>query len=348
MKTVRAADNRQILYSVCLQKPGTVLVRTGDEINRGDSIAETRLPERFLVYDVVNQLKLPPNAVDRHIHRLVGESFVAGDVIAQKPGLFSRIFRARQDGKVVSIRDGKVVLALGQAVETIAAPFPGVITEIIHEQGAVIETFGAVTEGVLGGSGSAVGELTFSKLGLDDRKRLEDETSFTGKICYCESLEHVQQLKAVLQADLAGLVLGSISARVYERLRGSTLPWLLLGGFGTFELNGKTRAVLESMKGQTVYLLGNHSDQPPTLLCPKHQENQAQDRLNHQASQALKVGAKVRLWGQPYQGRNGEIIELPREFEPSACGESILPVVVKLTEELTVRVPIENLVIVSD
>jgi hypothetical protein len=348
MKTMRVSNHRQVLYPISLPKPGTVLVRTGDEVKCGDVLAETRLPERFLVYDVVNQLKLDPHEVERRIHRLVGESFVAGDVIAQKPGLFSRLFRARQNGKVVSIRDGKVVLALGEMVETVSAPFPGVITELIYERGAVIATVGSVLEGVLAGDGQGAGELVISKLELDRHKRLVDGDAIRDKICFCETLNHAQLLIALVEAGVAGLVLGSISPTVYASLQNSKLAWLLLGGFGTFELDSQTLALMETMKGEMVYLLDAQSGQPPMLLRIADQAEEVQDLFTAQEGQDLRVGAKVKLWGQPYQGRVGEVIELPEEPAESSCGGSIMLVVVKLTNELTVRVPVENLVKILD
>lgn len=348
MKTLRISSHRQVLYPVSLPKPGTVLVRAGDEVKRGDVLAETRLPERFLVYDVVNQLKLDPHEAERHIHRLVGESFVAGDVIAQKPGFFSRLFRARQDGEVVSIRDGKVVLAFGESVETISAPFPGIVSELIHERGAIIATVGTVVEGVLAGDGQAAGKLVFSTLELDRSKQLMDEDSIRGKICFCETLNHARLLTALVEAGAAGLVLGSISPAAYPNLRHSKLPWLLLGGFGTFELDSQTLAVMETTKGEMVYLLEAQSGQPPMLLAIADQEAEAQDLFTQPEGHELRVGSKVKLWGQPYQGRIGEVIELPEEPEESAWGGSIMPVVVRLTDELTVRVPVENLVKLLD
>ena len=60
------------------------------------------------------------------------------------------------------------------------------------------------------------------------------------------------------------------------------------------------------------------------------------------------VGSKVKLWVQPYLGCVGEVIELPEHSEESACGGSIVPVVVKLTDELIVRVPEENLLKLLD
>lgn len=347
MKTIRISKHCQVLCLVQLQKPGTVLVLTGDGVKRGDVIAESKLPERFLVYDVVNQLKLEPQQVEKHIHRQVGESFNAGDVIAQKPGMFSRLFRARQNGKVVSIRDGKIVLALGGTSETALAPFPGVITELIHGRGAVIATGGAVVEGVLASTGETAGELVFPSLELDRRKRLADADTVKGKICFCETLNHPQLLTVLAEAGAIGLVLGSISPDVYTSLRNSDLPWLLLGGFGMVELDSLTLSVVETMKDETVYLVRAQVGQPAMLLCIKDNETEAQDLFKQQKTD-LEVGSKVKLWGQPYEGRIGEVVELPEELEESACGGSITPVVVRLTEELIVRVPVENLMKILD
>ncbi len=348
MKTMRASTNCQLLYPVCLQALGTVVVRTGDEVQRGDIIAETRLPERFLVYDVMNQLKLSSSNVEKYIHRLVGESFVPGDVIAQKPGLFSRLFRARQNGKVVSIRDGKIGLALGEAIETVSAPFPGVITEIIYQRGAVIAALGSVAEAILSGNKPATGELIFTRLDLDHRKHLENEAVLAGKIVFCQSIEHVQQLTALIEAEPIGLVLGSVSPRVYKNLRNSKMPWLLLGGFGIHELDSQTLSILDLMRGETVYLVEARTDYPPMLVCLKNLDEKSPDLFSQHEDKEVRIGSRVKLWGQPYQGRVGWVIELPKEPEESACGEMMMPVVVRLTDELTVRVPQENLVKMVD
>lgn len=343
MKTLRVSKHCQLLYHVKLSKPGVVLVLTGDEVITGDVLAETRLPERFLVYDVVNQLKLPTKNTDPYIHRMTGESFVAGDVIAQKSGVFSRLFRAKQAGKVVSIRDGKIVLALGEAIQSVTAPFPGIVSELIHERGAVVATTGSVIEGVLAGCDGAAGELIFPSLELDRRKRVSDGDSLWGRICFCKSLNHPQVLSALVDAGVGGLVLGAISPTVHTKLRSLKVPWLLLGGFGDLELDEGTLAVLDCMKGQLVYLLHAQYDQPPMLLCITSQSGTTPNLFGQQNLRAMEVGARVKLWDEPYQGRVGEVIELSEQPVDNPFGGNYFSAVVRLNDEISVRVPIDNL-----
>lgn len=347
MRTQRVSKRHQILYPLSLNKPGKVLVRTGDAVSQGDVIAETHLPERFLVYDIVNQLKVKPKEVDKYIYRLNGEPFVAGDVIAQKPGLFSRLFRAKQDGKVVSIRDGKVVLALGEAVESLTAPFSGVVSELIAGRGAVIAAVGAVVEGLAGGGENAYGEFVHSRLEFDRNNRLEDAENLAGKICYCETVGHVSLIRALEAAEVCGLVIGTLEPETFQALNASGLPWILLSGFGAAELDQDTLDILLSMSGKQVHLLKETEGQATQLFCPSD-ETDAPNLFTVQAESTLNLGDRVKLFGQPYLGRVGEVVDIGDENETAASGIRYRAVVVKLIDEISVRVPIENLVKLLD
>jgi hypothetical protein len=50
-----------------LSQPGTVLVRTGQEVKVGDVLAEAVIPQEFQVFDVINHLRIPPNLSLIHI-----------------------------------------------------------------------------------------------------------------------------------------------------------------------------------------------------------------------------------------------------------------------------------------
>ncbi len=141
------ACDQQILRSYTLPFTGSVLVRNGQEVEAGQPVAEIQMPERYQVFDAINGLKINPKNIDRHIERLVGEPVKAGDVIAQKSGLISRLFRASQDGMVVAIRDGRITLALGEKKLQVLATFPGTVVEIIPERGAVVAVQGLVAAG---------------------------------------------------------------------------------------------------------------------------------------------------------------------------------------------------------
>ena len=124
--------------AVRLPVPGNVLVHVGQAVNYDDLIAEAVLPAKFQVFDVVNQFRIKERDLEGCIKRLAGESVQKGDVIARKPGLISRIFRAPEAGKVVAVRDGRVTLAMGEKTIQSYSPISGTVADLIPGFGAQV------------------------------------------------------------------------------------------------------------------------------------------------------------------------------------------------------------------
>jgi len=107
-------------------------------------------------------------------------------------------------------------------------------------------------------------------------------------------------------------------------------------------------AVLKELEGKTAYLLAhepfNRDDQKAALFFPVEQ-NQAMGLF--ETEQKSLLGSQVRFWGSPYFGSLGEIIEIPDEEERLGSGILSKVVVVRRAEESVIRVPLENLEILS-
>lgn len=52
-------SGQPVYKQVRLPQPGTVLVRTGQEVEVGDVLAEAVIPREFQVFDIVNHLRDP-------------------------------------------------------------------------------------------------------------------------------------------------------------------------------------------------------------------------------------------------------------------------------------------------
>ncbi|MFH1446473.1 MAG: hypothetical protein ABIG43_03570, partial [Chloroflexota bacterium] len=124
---LRITHGRQICRSIQLQMRGRVLVRTGQRVEMGDIIAEYVLPERFMVYNIQRGFGLSASKAESQVERLVGEHVEPGDVIAQSSGLFAKMYRVPQEGRVISIHSGKVTLALGETNHNSKASFPVIV-----------------------------------------------------------------------------------------------------------------------------------------------------------------------------------------------------------------------------
>lgn len=348
MKSLLIAANQQLLRSVKLPLAGTVLVRTGQVVNVGDPIAEATVPGHFQVFDVVNHLRVDPAHLDRHILRLAGEEVKRGDVIAKKSGLLSRFFRAPEDGKIASIRGGRVTLALGEKKIRVFANLPGTITELIPERGAVISLGASVLQGSWGNGYSARGELVrlpedFSKIDSSS-----PHADVSNKIIFMPAFLAPDQLERLLEQHPAGIVVPAIPPQALPRLLTAELAVLSLSGFGDNQADALSMGMIERMAGKTVYLINpdptTGDDDRPELILPG-EGGQVGSLSAHKPS--LRLGAKVRMLGMPYSGSIGTVIELPGAAERFASGLTARPVVIQRADDQVIRIPVVNVELIN-
>ncbi len=132
-------------------------------------------------------------------------------------------------------------------------------------------------------------------------------------------------------------------------LAEAPLPVMVLVGYGEYEIDTLSTAMLRQMEGQMVSLNANEADASeqsrPDLILPG--KAQVSPGLFHEELQ-LEPGRHVRLLGKPYTGSIGEIVELPAEPEKFASGLVMRAVVVRREDKLIVRVPRENVELILE
>jgi len=345
IETLQIGTNQQILRAFSLPYAGTVLVRTGQEVSAGQVLAEIRMPARYQVFDVVNQFKINPHHIDRYIERLAGEQVKAGDIIAQKPGWVAHIFRAPQDGMIVSIREGKITLALGEQVVQVVAAFAGTVVEILPERGAVVAAQGTLLQGVWGNGLNVSAELT--RWGED--AGVESENEIAGKIAVLDHCGSIGQLNRLLAQHPAGLVFGSTLPAVLPALERAQIPVMVLVGFGELSIDPVSMQVLKAMQAQQVALNANQPDAAegmrPELILPGKAPFSVE---LFPAEEVLKVGRRVRLLGKPYAGSVGTVTELPEQPEMFASGLVMQAIVVQREDGQIIRLPRTNVEVILE
>lgn len=235
-----------------LPVPGVVTVRTGQKVSPMDVIAEVEIPTRHYLVDVYRSLGLKtPADAEKLIDRKPGDLLQKNDIIAETGGMFSRVIRTPGTGKIVSISGGRVLIEAESRKVTKTAGMSGLVTEIIEERGAVVETSGTLIQGVWGnmqsGSGGLViqqetvdGELLPSAIGLNVRRAV----LVAG---FCKSPEALQ---AAAAAEVSGIILGTISASILPVAEAQPYPIIVLGGFGRFGLDPISKKLLISSSGR--------------------------------------------------------------------------------------------------
>lgn len=344
MRKVIIRSGQPVYKQVRLSQPGTVLVRTGQEVKVGDVLAEAVIPEEFQVFDIVNHLKIHPSRLDQHLKRMNGEPVSKGDVIAQKPGLITRIFRASQDGRIVSLREGRVTLAMGERKLQVTAPIAGTVVELIPGFGAVIGLAGSLIQGVWSNGLNASGSFTRLEFDFNDPQQRGRLPELKDKIVFSGAIITFERFRLLLAKKPAAIVLPSLVPALVHEALNSTVAVMSLNGFGDQEIDPVSLGLLEKMQDQEVFLLSDGIGQAAELVLPGEP---GKNSALFDEEVSLGVGSLVRLLGEPYLGSTGRVLELPEHPERFASGLMAKVAVVKRQDGALIRVPITNLLLMD-
>ena len=344
MRKVIIRSGQPVYKQVRLSQPGTVLVRTGQEVKVGDVLAEAVIPEEFQVFDIVNHLKIHPSRLDQHLKRMNGEPVSKGDVIAQKPGLITRIFRASQDGRIVSLREGRVTLAMGERKLQVTAPIAGTVVELIPGFGAVIGLAGSLIQGVWSNGLNASGSFTRLEFDFNDPQQRGRLPELKDKIVFSGAIITFDRFRLLLAKKPAAIVLPSLMPALVHEALNSTVAVMSLNGFGDQEIDPVSLGLLEKMQDQEVFLLSDGIGQAAELVLPGEA---GKNSALFDEEVSLGVGSRVRLLGEPYLGSTGRVLELPEHSERFASGLMAKDAVVERQDGALIRVPITNLLLMD-
>ncbi len=330
-------DNYLLTLPVALPFPGAVRVHPGQAVEVGDVIAEAIMPKKYQVFDVLNQFRIREAQLEGCIKRLAGEEVQRGDVIAKKPGLFSRFFRAPEDGKVVAVRDGRVTLAMGEKTIQAISPIAGTIGELLPGMGAVVVASGLRYRGNWGNGKVAIGYLHH----LDEISESRLETT-ENTIVFFDGTITLKELLAIQKAGADGAVVTALDPSGVSSYQDLDLPLVSLLGFGWAQLDPFSRSIIENLESKQVYLVarGTADDQKPELFQPASDAQAA--ALFEEAEEPL-IGQTVRLLGQLYFGSVGKVVQAPEKRQQLPSGMQSQVVAVEREDGSVIRVPVENI-----
>jgi len=287
---------------------GTVTVRKGQKVNENDIVAEATLPSHHIMIDVVQAFGLAdPKLAASYIKRNAGETLGEHDIIAETGGLFSRIIRTPKPGKVISIRDGLVLIETETSSISLNALYSGMVVDIVPDHGVVIETSGAILQAAWGNGLTGTGpiicktearteELVFSRL----------EVTARGAVLVAGTCSHPDILEQAGTLPIAGLVLGTMPAFMRDLALKQPYPVLLLDGFGVAGMNSASWKLLFSLANKDCIvnaetISGLTPQKPEIVICdPVEDQNSASSKM-------FTSGQLVRIHADPYIGQTGKI-----------------------------------------
>lgn len=336
-----------IRRSQSLPVPGNVRVHLGQNVFTGDLLAEVDIPTSHVSVDVVRSLGLSSAAeAEELIKWKVGETLEEKEIIAETGGMFSRLIRTPAPGKIISIEKGVVLIETGKRHETLTARFPGTITTIQKNQRISIEASGSLVQGVWGNEENAMGllvnlvnapdgALSPSSFGLEARG-----TIGLGGICVDEAT--FQQAASL---PVAGLILGSMPARLIPAARKMPFPILVTDGFGLMGMNAFAYRLLSTNHGREVTVNAVQPDMRkgirPEVFIPLPVEAQPANEFRE-----FKPGDWVRVTAYPYAGQTGQLENITSGTMVLSSGLRAQAAHVKLNQE-NCTVPLANLEVIS-
>jgi len=325
-----------------------VRVHKGQKVSALDLVAEAQVPSRHFIVDVFSAFHCR-TAVDaeRMVIRKPGEVLENEDIIAETRGLFRRILRTPAPGRVVSIKDGRVLIEADHNLMQVFAGLDGIVSEVHADYGATIATTAGILQGVWGNKRISTGELFYT----DDLARGELSLDVVGgancgKLVagdYCTSTDTLSQAAA---SGIGGLILGGLDSGLIPAAEVQPYPILVVAGFGRLELDPVSSRLLQDLSGRQACLdtcEWNKLTGERSVLAISQEGHGSVVELQ----QELSEGKWVRVHAGEHSGKLGNLLTIHPGFTPLPNGIRSATADVKLMDGKQVLVPLKNLDIID-
>ncbi|MBI3327732.1 MAG: hypothetical protein HYZ81_13655 [Nitrospinae bacterium] len=353
-----------------LPLPGQVLVQVGERVEATTVVARAELPGKVHTLNVINTLGLDPSELPSYMRKRVGDSVEAGEPIAESRPLikwFKRHVPSPVRGTVESISDvtGQVLLREPPQPLELRAYIEGEVVEVMAREGVVIETAGALLQGIFGVGGETWGEL-MPAVGSPEEVLAADQVlpSQQGKILVGGSFADRDVFDRARATGVKGIVVGGIDDADLRGLLGYDLGVAITGteqlgfslivteGFGQIAMAKRTFELLVSHAGHQASISGATQIRAgvmrPEIIIPAPPgQEMTQAAMPGWERGGLQVGDLIRLIRKPYFGELGRVKALPNELQAIATEARVRVLEVEFPDGTIVTVPRANVELIE-
>jgi hypothetical protein len=324
---------------------GRVIAKLGQKVNPTDVVAEAVIGHKHLIVDVAKLLNVSPRRAAGLIKAKKGNQIGKGEVIAESTGFFAREAISPNDGRVVAVGGGKLVLETEGSSFELAAGIPGVITEVIGERGVVIRSTGSVIQGLWGNGRLETGVMVSVMDSADevfDANRLD--ISIRGSIVLGGFTEDPNVIKSAIELPARGLILASMSPALLPVAMQAPFPIILIDGFGRRPMNSVAYKLLSTNIKRDVALNAEVYDRlngtRPEVFIPlpvSHEPPELREVETFAPGQVVRV---IRLIAPSQVGTLEQLLTNPATL---ASGLKAKAAEVRLENGKVIVVPLTNL-----
>ncbi|MFL7892416.1 MAG: hypothetical protein AB8I56_10145 [Anaerolineales bacterium] len=324
---------------------GRVLVRKSQMVSAVDVICETNQNPQHVILDIARGLGVGVSEADQLIQKAAGDVFSEGDVLAGPVGWGKRVVRAPCSGKIILSGQGKLLLEEESPPDKVLAGLPGEVISLIPGRGAVVESIGALVQGVWGNGEINFGLLRVLIKKVEDILSLEQlDMDLRGSVVFGGYCGDEQVLRAAADLPLQGLILSSMAASLIPLAREIPLPIIVVEGFGLLPINSAAFNLLITSDRREIAIkaepLDPYIDQRPEIFI-----SLPVNQMVHEPKDAtiFSPGQRVRVTRAPHQSQVGTLMSLKPGYEVFPSGIKAKSGEVELENSIRVKLPLANL-----
>ncbi len=351
---------------------GEVTVKKGDRVKADDIVANTSLPGNVVPYKIANKLGVTPQMLGNYLKVKVGDKIHKGQVLAETKGLFGTgWFKASVkspiDGEVESVSPatGNAVLREPRIPVEIKAFMDGLVTEVIPDEGVIIENRSAYIQGIFGLAGETNGEIKMLAKTPDDHL---DPASITpdckGKVIVAGALCSLAAIKKAAEIGVAAIISGGVDDQDLKKLLGYDIGVAITGhekigvtlvvteGFGPITMAKNTFELLQKFEGHKASVHGftqiRAGVMRPEVIIPLPMKEGEELVVKDAEMASLEIGSLIRVIRQPDFGEIGRITELPEPLTKVESETLVRVLKAKLNNGKDVLIPRANVEVIEE
>jgi hypothetical protein len=328
---------------------GIVRARLNQKVSPADIVAEAKWAREHIFLDVARSLNVTPDVADTLIRCKGGDNLPAGALVASGKGLLAKRVRTPRAGRVVASGGGQVLIETGETRVELRAGMSGMVLQVIPDRGVVIQTVGALIQGVWG-NGRVDSGVIINLADKPDWLLTPDrlDVSLRGSIVVAGQLREEEALRAAAELPVRGLVLGSLYPSLLPLAREMRYPIVLTDGFGAMPMNSAAYRLITTNAKREATLnaeaFDRYSGARPEVIIPLPADSPPPVPRD---VEAYAPGQSVRMRRQPGAGLIGTITELRAGLTGFPSGLRAAAANVKLENGEQLLIPLVNLEVVG-
>ena len=366
---LKVTENEALRKERILPLKGDVIVAVGATVNPDDVVARTFLPGRVEILNAANKLGIDQQDVPLKMLKSEGEAVEEGEVIARSKGLFGLFkseAKAPLTGTIESVSGitGQVIIRGEPQPVQVKAYVKGEVSEVIPDEGVIVDTCGTFIQGIFGVGGETFGEIV---MGCESpaQELTPDliKPSHEGKIVIGGSLVTKEALEKAISLGVRGVVAGGFDAGDLIEFLGYDLGVAITGhenlgitlivteGFGHVNMTPRAFALFKAHQGQDASINGATQIRAgvirPEVIIPIEGSQHIEDKAKKHTGELLP-GTPLRIIRAPYFGVLATVKSLPTEPHVLESGSKARVVEVELEGGEAVLLPRANVEIIEE